>query len=357
MNERSDRPRDRPGRHTRRGRQDDRRARGRRTAQRARRRALPAHGRSGAGPRRGSRVGRPTGRRDVQQESFHPVDPAVPRPVPLLHVRDHAGAPARPVPVARRGPRHRPQGCRDGLQGSAVHARRPARGPLGRRQGVARGGGLRQHAGVRPRDGHPGARGDRAAASPQPRRHELEGDVAAQAGRAVDGHDAGDHESPAVRGEGRGALRQPRQGSGRTPAGPRGRRPAQHPVHDGAADRHRRDDRRPGREHLRAAPDRAHVRVDPGSHHPELRVQGRHGDAADARPRGRGVPRRDRDDPHPHGPRDARAGAAQPRGPRRLPGPAGCRRRRLRRHQPADTGPRQSRAAVAADHRADRAVR
>ncbi len=157
------------------------------------------------------------------------------------------------------------------------------------------------------------------APPPQPRRHELEGDVAAQARRSFDGHDARDDQPPAVRGEGPGALRQPRQGPGRTHPRARGRRSPQHPVHDRTADRHRRDARGSRREHLRAAPDRPYVRLGPGSHHPELRLQGRHRDAWDAGPAGRGVPRRDRDDPHPDGSVDAGAGAAQPRRPRRLP--------------------------------------
>ena len=64
-----------------------------------------------------------------------------------------------------------------------------------------------------------GAGGDRAAAAPQPRRHELGGAHAAQAGRAVDGDDAGDHGHAAVERARRPALRQPRQGA---------RRPAAH---------------------------------------------------------------------------------------------------------------------------------
>ena len=45
----------------------------------------------------------------------------------------------RDVPLARRGAGHRPQGRGDGLQGSAVHPRRPPRGPLARGAGVAGG--------------------------------------------------------------------------------------------------------------------------------------------------------------------------------------------------------------------------
>ena len=48
--------------------------------------------------------------------------------------------------------------------------------------------------------------------------------AAAQAGRAVDGHDAGDHRDAAVHRAGRPALRQPGQGPGGPAAGAGGRR-------------------------------------------------------------------------------------------------------------------------------------
>ncbi len=85
---------------------------------------------------------------------------------------------------------------------------------------------LRRHAVLRARDGDPGAGGDRAAAAPEPRRADLAGPAAAQAGRAVDGHDAGDDLAAAVRGEGRAALRLARQGPGGPAAGAGGRRAA-----------------------------------------------------------------------------------------------------------------------------------
>ena len=59
-------------------------------------------------------------------------------------------------------------------------------------QGVARRARLRLHPGLRPGHGDPGARGDRPAAAPEPGGDELAGLPAAEAGRAVDGHDAGD---------------------------------------------------------------------------------------------------------------------------------------------------------------------
>ncbi len=75
----------------------------------ARRAAGPR--RRGPRPRAGER--RSTRRRHVQPQGVHPADAAVPRPLPLLHVRDRPGvaAPrrARPVPEPRRGARHRPR--------------------------------------------------------------------------------------------------------------------------------------------------------------------------------------------------------------------------------------------------------
>ena len=62
------------------------------------------------------------------------------------------------------------EGAALGLQGGAVHPGRPARGALGRGARVARRGGLRRHAGLRAGLRRRGARGDRAAAAPQPRR-------------------------------------------------------------------------------------------------------------------------------------------------------------------------------------------
>ena len=48
----------------------------------------------------------------------------------LLHVRDHTPSGDAAVPVPGRGARHRRAGRGHGLQGSAVHPRRPARGPM-----------------------------------------------------------------------------------------------------------------------------------------------------------------------------------------------------------------------------------
>ncbi len=187
-----------------------------------------AHGR-GPGARRRSGARRPPRGGHLLAQGLHPADPAVPRPLPLLHVRPDAD-PARargPAPylspdevlaIAGRGR------C-DGLQGGAVHPRRPAGGPLAGRARVARRARLRLDAGLPARHGDPRPGGDRPAAAPQPRRDVVGGDPAAQAGRAVDGHDARDHEQPAVDHAGRGAPRLPGQGPGCAAAGAGGRRP------------------------------------------------------------------------------------------------------------------------------------
>ena len=147
----------------------------------------------------------------------------------------------RALPVAGRGHRDRRPGRRARLQGGAVHARRPARGPVAPGQGVAGRARLRRHPVLRQGHGDPGAGGDRPAAAPQPRGAELAGLPAAEAGGAVDGDDAGDDRAAAVHRAGRPAFRQPGQGPGGPAAGPRGRRPQQRPVHHRHPDRHRRD--------------------------------------------------------------------------------------------------------------------
>ena len=74
-----------------------------------------------------------------------------------------------------------------------------------------------------------------------PGRDDVVGAVAAQAGRPVDGHDAGDHLAAAVRDQGAGPLRQPGQGP-RGSAAHAGRRGAAvDSVHHRPAGRHRRD--------------------------------------------------------------------------------------------------------------------
>ncbi len=231
---------------------------------------------------------------------------------------------------------------------------------MARGRRLAARAGLRLDARLRPGDGGPGARGDRAATPPQPRRHVVGGDEPAQAGLTVDGDDARDHLAPALRGEGRGPLRLPRQGPRRTGAGARGRRAPVRTVHDRPADRDRGEPHRACRVDLRAAPDRPTVRPRPGSHHPELPRQARHGDAPRRRPRARGVPRHDRGLASRARPEGAPAGSPQPGRPRGVSCPARRRDRRLGRRLAADPRPREPRASLALagaaplDHRAGR---
>ncbi len=305
------------------------------------------------GPRARRRPGRCGSSRDhhLLPQGVHPRHEAVPRPLPLLHVRDHAGAPRarRPgaVPHPRRDPRDRARGRDARLHRGAVHPRRPPRGPLARGPRVARRAGLRLHARLRARDGDPRARGDRPAAAPQPRRHVVGGDEPAQAGLPLDGDDARDDLAPPLRGEGPGALRIPRQGPRRTPAGAGGRRPPLHPVHDRPADRHRREPHRARRVDLRAAPGGPAVRPRAGGHRPELPGQARHRDAPRRRPRAGGVRRRPRRGPGRARPEGAAPGTAEPRRARRVPGPARRRRRRLGRRLPPHPRPREPRAPLA----------
>jgi hypothetical protein len=231
----------------------------------------------------------------------------------------------------------------------ALHPRGPARGPLARGQGLAGRAGLRLDARLRPRDGDPGARGDRPAAAPQPRRHVVGGDDTPQAGVAVDGDDARDDVAPAVRDPRRSALRLARQGPCDPHPGARGRRSAVDPVHHRSARGDRRDPHRARRDDLRAAPDRPALRVDPGSHRPELPREARHRHAARRRPRAGRIPRGHRRGPDRARSDDADPGSAQPRGHGRVPLAAGRGRRRLGRRLPADPRPRQPGAALALD--------
>ncbi len=97
----------------------------------------PAVAGRGPGPGRRPRRGGPARGDHLLAQGLHPADPAVPRQVPLLHLRHRArqAAPRGPrdVPLPRRGAGDRPPGRRTGLQGSPVHPRRPTRGPLAAR--------------------------------------------------------------------------------------------------------------------------------------------------------------------------------------------------------------------------------
>ena len=181
-------------------------------------------------------AGRP-GRRHLLAQGVHPADPAVPRPLPLLHVRHRARQAAR----AGHGCTCRPtrsstiarQGARAGLQGGAVHPRRPARGPLA--GGAA--SGWTSAATTRTLD-YVRAMAIRVLEETgllphlNPGRDALGGAAAAQAGRAVDGDDAGDDVDAAVRPSraarttaARTRTRRSGCGCSRTPAGCRSRSP------------------------------------------------------------------------------------------------------------------------------------
>ena len=349
------------GCHARRRRQAGRRRRGRRSAGCSRRRSGStvrcgcAHPRPRLGRRRTPR------HRHLQPQGLHPAHPAVPRPVPLLHVRHRArqagGRGAGALPEPRRGAGDRSPGRGTGLQGGPLHTRRPARGSMARGGGVAGGGRIRDDAGVRPRHGDPRARGDRAASAPQSRRHVVGRDEPAQGGRAEHGDDAGDHQSSPLRRARAAALQESGQGPGRPPARARGRRTPFDPVHHGRAHRHRRDAARASGRTVRTAPRPPRVRLDPGSDRPELPSQARHGHASRRRLGRRGVPRGARDGADRPRPAGAHSGPAQPGRPRGVPSTARGGSRRFRRHQPAHARPREPRAPVAADRRPRGAVR
>ena len=173
-------------------------------------------------PRRGAGRRRPSGRRHLLPQGVRAAHAAVPRPLPLLHVRHRAAPPARGVPRARRGAGDRPRRSRRRVQGGAVHPRRPAGGALARGPRVAGGPRLPLHARVRARVRDRRAGGDGPAAAPQPGRHELGGAHAAQARRAEHGDDAGDHGHAAVVASRAGRTtaartRSPPSGCGRSP--------------------------------------------------------------------------------------------------------------------------------------------
>ena len=182
--------------------------------------------------------------------------------------------------VARRGAE---LGCKEAL---FTLGDRPE-DAMGRGPPVARRARLRLDAGLRAGDGDPRAGGDRPAAAPEPRRDDLVGAVAAQAGRPVDGDDAGDHLAAAVRDQGSGALRQPGQGPRGSAADARRRRAAVDSVHHRPAGRHRRDADRARRDAARNPAVPQGVRPRPGSDRAELPGQGSHRDVLGARRRHR----------------------------------------------------------------------
>ena len=180
------------------------------------------------GPRPGAHRRRSAGHRHLQPQGVHPADPAVPGPLPLLHVR-HLARPrsASAVPDPRRGARHRPPGRGAGLQGGAVHPRRPARGALA----AGAGSGSRRPA-TTTRCPTSAPRRSRCSEETGLLPHLNPGVMivgraaAAQAGRSEHGDDARDHRGR-PRAHGRRRTRSPLSGcrSSRTPAGTRSRSP------------------------------------------------------------------------------------------------------------------------------------
>ena len=169
---------------------------------------------------------------------------------------------------------------------------------------------------------------------------------AAQAGRAVDGHDAGDHRHAAVERAGRPALRQPRQGARGPPAHATDAGRVGVPFTTGIliGIGENREERAESLFAIRAAA-RAH------GHIQEVIVQNFRAkpDTAMAKPgrRPRRPRRHHRRRPPVLGPEDARAGAAEPRR-RGVRADAPRGHRRLGRGLAGHRRPRQPRAALAA---------
>jgi hypothetical protein len=198
-------------------------------------------------------------------------------------------------------------------------------------------------------------RGDGTPPAPQPGRHDLDGLPAPQAGRAVDGHDAGDDGDPPVVRARRPAPRLPGQGTGRAAAGPRGRGPLLGPLHLRHPHRHRRDLRGARRVAVRPPQDLPRPPRHPGTDHPELPRQAGHRDARHAGRGTRRAGRHGRRRPARPRPRRLSPGAAEP-GRRRVRAADRGRDRRLGRGLPAHHRPRQPRAALAEDRGTGRAV-
>ena len=252
--------------------------------------------------------------------------------------------------VARRGAE---LGCKEAL---FTLGDRPE-DAVGRGAAVARRARLRLDTGLRAGDGDPRAGRDRPSAAPEPGRDDVVGAVAAQAGRPVDGDDAGDHLAAAVRDQGAGALRQPGQGPRGSAADAGRRRAAVDSVHHRPAGRHRRDADRARRDAARDPAVPQGVRSRPGSDRAELPGQGSHRDGVDARRRHRRLRGDGRRRPAGAGTQDAHPGTAESGVARRVPGPDRRRRRRLGRRVTADPRSRQPRTAVAGVGRAGRGHR
>ncbi len=136
----------------------------------------------------------PRRRRLLFAQGVHPADAALPRQLPLLHLRPSA-APQRTPPIchAGRGAGDRPRRRRRRLQGGAVHARRQAGAALSRGARRARPARpCRPRWTISPRWPKLVLRGDRAAAAPQSRRDVDRRHRPAAHGLGVARPDAGD---------------------------------------------------------------------------------------------------------------------------------------------------------------------
>ncbi len=210
-------------------------------------------------------------------QGVHPADEALPRRLPLLHVRAPAETRGAGVHEHRGGARDRARRCRRRLPRGALHPRRQARAALpGRPRGV---GGLRilDDARISRTRGTGGARGDRALAARQSRGDVRRRPLGAAVGERLSGDHAGDLLAAAL-GAGRAALRLTGQASGAATRDdpPCGR--AARAVHDRDPDGHRRDPRGADRGAARDPGAGGEVRARAGGDRPELPRQARHAD-------------------------------------------------------------------------------
>ncbi len=219
-------------------------------------------------------------------QGLHPADPAVPRRLPLLHLRPSAAPGGAHLLDRRAGARYRPRRRARRLPRGAVH--------FGRQAGTALCGGARRAGPARPRDdlvlprrdGGAGAARDGAVAASQPRRHDPRRHRSAAAGLGVAGHHAGERGRAAAAAR-RAAFRFARQGPGGAPRDDRRGGRGGGAVHHRHPDRHRRDPARAHRVAAGVARAARPLRAPAGDHHPEFPGQARdpHGAGPRARPR------------------------------------------------------------------------
>ena len=153
-----------------------------------------AHGGSRAAPR-----SRPRQHRLLLAQGVHPADAALPRHLPLLHLRARPARGRIRLSLAGRGAGDRARGRRCRLPGGAVHARRQAGAEI---RGGAAGAGparLQDDDRLSRRDVRAGAARDRAPAPRQSRRDERGRHRRAPPRVGVAGHDAGERVAAAWR--------------------------------------------------------------------------------------------------------------------------------------------------------------